>query len=73
MMDNPPFQQPIASEKLAIDRKTFFLDLKENQRGRFLKITEDAGGRRSTIILPREGFREFAEALALLVEFEGKL
>lgn len=39
---------PIASEKIAIERKLFFLDLKENQRGRFLKITEDVGGRRDT-------------------------
>ncbi len=28
---------PFASEKVVIDRKIFFLDLKENQRGRFLK------------------------------------
>jgi hypothetical protein len=25
--------EPIASEKIAIERKVFFLDLKENQRG----------------------------------------
>ena len=31
----------IASEKVTIERKIFSLDLKENQRGRFLKITED--------------------------------
>ncbi len=43
---------PIAAEKVTIDRKVFFLDLKENQRGRFLKITEDVGGRRDTIMLP---------------------
>ena len=64
---------PIASEKVAIDRKIFFLDLKENQRGRFLKITEDVGGRRDTIMLPAPAFRDFLEALQRLVEFEGKL
>ena len=73
MMDTPHSHQPIASEKIAIERKLFFLDLKENQRGRFLKITEDIGGRRNMIILPREAFRDFAEALARLVEFDGKL
>jgi hypothetical protein len=26
---------PIASEKIPFERKIFFLDLKENQRGRF--------------------------------------
>ena len=61
---------PLASEKITIDRKIFFLDLKENNRGRFLKITEDVGGRRDTIMLPAEAFRDFAEAFARLVEFE---
>ncbi|MEI8341744.1 MAG: DNA-binding protein [Verrucomicrobiota bacterium] len=61
---------PLASEKISIDRKIFFLDLKENNRGRFLKITEDVGGRRDTIMLPAEAFRDFAEAFARLVELE---
>ena len=66
-------QAPIASEKILHDRKVFFLDLKENNRGRFLKITEDVGGRRDTIMLPSSAFQEFAEALNRLVEFESKL
>ena len=69
----PEPTQPIASEKIVIDRKIFFIDLKENTRGRFLKITEDGGGRRETIMLPSGAFGEFAEALARLVEFESKL
>ena len=64
---------PIASEKIPAGRKIFFLDLKENQRGRFLKITEDVGGRRDTIMLPAPAFRDFLEALQRLVEFESKL
>ena len=64
---------PIASEKIANERKIFFLDLKENQRGRFLKITEDVGGRRDTIMLPAEAFKDFAEALERLIEVESKL
>jgi len=55
------------------DRKTFFLDLKENQRGRFLKITEVVSGRRSTIMLPAPAFQDFVEAPQRLIEFEGKL
>src|ERR1700712_1378042 len=64
---------PLASEKIAVERKIFFLDLKENQRGRFLKITEDVGGRRDTIMLPAQAFKDFLEALQRLVEFESKL
>jgi hypothetical protein len=64
---------PLASEKVVIDRKIFFLDLKENQRGRFLKITEDVGGRRDTIMLPASAFRDFAAAFARLVELDRTL
>ncbi len=64
---------PLASEKISVDRKIFFLDLKENNRGRFLKITEDVGGRRDTIMLPAEAFQEFSEALLRLVEYEKNL
>lgn len=71
--ERPGNTEPIASEKITTERKIFFLDLKENQRGRFLKITEDVGGRRDTILLPVEAFRDFAEALERLIEFEGKL
>ena len=77
MMNQQPEErmllQPIASEKIVIDRKIFFLDLKENQRGRFLKITEDVGGRRDTIMLPAAAFNDFEEALQRLIEFEAKL
>ena len=66
----PPPSPPIASEKITIDRKTFFLDLKENQRGRFLKITEDVAGRRDTIMLPAEAFKDFVEAFERLMQFE---
>ena len=65
-----PGQDPLASEKVTVERKIFFLDLKENNRGRFLKITEDVGGRRDTIMLPAEAFQDFADALLRLVEFE---
>lgn len=58
------------TEKILADRKIFFLDLKENDRGRFLKITEDVNGRRDTIILPASAFEEFAEAFARIVDFD---
>ena len=77
MMNENPGERmdrhPIASEKITIERKIFVLDLKENQRGRFLKITEDVGGRRDTIMLPAAAFKDFAEALERLIEFEAKL
>jgi len=65
--------EPLATERISVDRKTFFLDLKENPRGRFMKITEDVGGRRDTIMVPVEAFADFADAFARLVEVEKTL
>jgi hypothetical protein len=68
-----PHSPPIASEKIVNDRKIFFVDLKENNRGRFLKITEDVAGRRDTIMVPMEVLPEFMSALERLIEYEGQL
>ena len=65
--------QPLFTEKILTDRKVFFLDLKENNRGRFLKITEDVRGRRDTIMLPIENLEEFVEALNRIAEYERDL
>lgn len=46
------------SEQEQIERKFFSFDLKENPRGRFLRITEDVGGRRDTIIVPATGLEK---------------
>ncbi|MCS7063307.1 MAG: DNA-binding protein [Methylacidiphilales bacterium] len=51
--------QTIHSEKLVVERKTFFFDLKQNERGQFLRITEDVRGRRDTIIVPVTGLGDF--------------
>ena len=64
---------PIASEKMVVGRKVFFLDLKENNRGRFLKVTEDVSGRRDTIMIPAEALEEFHQLLGRLIQFEAKL
>ena len=53
----------LLSEKIQIERKQFFFDLKENPRGRFLRITEDVGGRRDTIIIPSTGLEAFRDML----------
>jgi hypothetical protein len=53
----------LASEKVVAGRKVFFLDFKENNRGRVLKITEDVNGRRDTIMIPDEALDDFADAL----------
>jgi hypothetical protein len=63
-------EKELYSERIAVERKVFFLDLKENDRGRFLKITEDVGGRRDTIIIPIAGLKDFAAAIESAIEVE---
>jgi hypothetical protein len=56
-------QEVLHTEKILADRKIFFLDLKENSRGRVVKITEDVGGNRDTIMVPAEILGDFIDAL----------
>ena len=51
------------TEKILADRKTFYLDLKQNQRGMVVKITEDVSGNRDTIMVPAEILGDFIAAL----------
>jgi hypothetical protein len=61
-------EEVLKSEKIAVERKSFFFDLKENPRGRFLRITEDVNGRRDTIIIPAPGLEDFRKALDAMIE-----
>ncbi len=58
----------LLSERIQIERKQFFFDLKENPRGRFLKITEEVGGRRDTIIIPSTGLDLFKDTIVKAIE-----
>jgi hypothetical protein len=61
-------EETIRSDKVQIERKTFVFALKENPRGRFLRITEDVGGRRDTIIIPAPGLEDFKKLLDNMVK-----
>lgn len=52
------------TEKILADRKTFYLDLKENARGKVVKITEEVSGNRDTIMVPAEILGDFIDALS---------
>lgn len=58
----------LLSERIQIERKQFFFDLKENPRGRFLKITEEVGGRRDTIIIPSTGLDLFRTTIERAIQ-----
>ena len=69
----PVAEDTLRSAKIQIERKTFVLALKENPRGRFLRITEDVGGRRDTIIIPAPGLEEFKKLLEEMVQASAEI
>jgi len=56
----------IRRSTLPVEQKRIFLNLRENSRGRYLRIAEVTGNNRSTIIIPSSGLIQFR---ALLDEF----
>ena len=69
----PVTEDTLRSAKIQIERKTFVFTLKENPRGRFLRITEDVGGRRDTIIIPSTGLEDFKKLLEEMVKASNEI
>lgn len=70
----PPVQEDtLKSGEIQVERKIFVFTLKENSRGRFLRITEDAGGRRDTVIIPAPGLKDFKRLLDEMVTLSNEL
>jgi hypothetical protein len=55
--------QVLDSRELQVERKFFRLEVRENDRGRFLRVTEENQGRRNTVIVPDSGFADFARVV----------
>jgi hypothetical protein len=53
----------IDAKEFQIERKRFHVEFRENDRGKFLRITEEAHGRRNTIIVPSTGVSDFTAAI----------
>jgi hypothetical protein len=65
-------EDTLKTDRIQIERKTFIFTLKENPRGRFLRITEDVGGRRDNIIIPAPGLQDFLKMLEDMVKASGE-
>uniref|UniRef100_A0A673GS62 Purine-rich element binding protein G n=1 Tax=Sinocyclocheilus rhinocerous TaxID=307959 RepID=A0A673GS62_9TELE len=72
----------LKSEFIERDNRKYYLDLKENQRGRFLRIRQTVNrghgsmgyygqGIEQTIVLPAQGLIEFRDALSQLIDEYG--
>jgi len=71
--DNVPEDGKLKSSHIAGGTRRYYLDLKENQRGRFLRVsqTQTRGGPRSQIAIPAQGMDEFKETLSGLLDLYG--
>ena len=60
----------LVTKQVQVERKLFLLALKQNPRGRFLKITEDVRGRRDSIIIPSTGLADVRAAIEYMMEVD---
>jgi hypothetical protein len=62
----------LEAKEVQIERKRFHFEFRENDRGKFLRITEEAHGRRNTIIVPGTGLSDFAAAIGDVLSADGR-
>ncbi|KAK4492233.1 hypothetical protein RD792_003033 [Penstemon davidsonii] len=60
----------LVCKTLQVEHKLFYFDLKENPRGRYLKISEKTSATRSTIIVPSNGISWFLDLFNYYVNSE---
>lgn len=53
----------LQNHSIVIERKHVTFDLRQNSRGRFLRIIEEVSGHRNAIIIPLTGIEDFRDAL----------
>ncbi|MDD3627906.1 MAG: DNA-binding protein [bacterium] len=63
-------EEEIFSRELLVENKKFFFDVKENQNGRFLRITEKSWGRKSRIIIPITGVKQIIDILHNIKDYD---
>ena len=56
-------EAPIYSQKIRIENKDLFVDVKSNNNGMYLKISERNRNNRSTILVPASGIADLRNAL----------
>ena len=62
----------LLSEQVQVERKVFSFSLCENPHGRFLRITEDVGGHRDTVIIPACGLTRIRGVLDRAIQADQK-
>ena len=63
----------LQNQSIRVERKHFTFELRENPRGRFLRIIEEVNGRRDAIIIPLTGLEDFRDQLNEVIRFSKTL
>jgi hypothetical protein len=63
----------ITTREVQVERKHFYIEFRENERGRFMRITEEAHGRRNTIIIPSTGLEEFMMRVGEVIQLADRV
>ncbi len=58
----------IETNKLHVENKTLYVDLKENDGGRFVQIAELSNDRRSMVIIPETGLNDFIKVVTKMID-----
>jgi transcriptional activator protein Pur-alpha len=67
-------EKELASQQIQIQSKRFYIDVKENQRGRFIKLAEvGVGGRKSRILMTMSAANEFKNRLVEFSELHSSM
>ena len=63
-------ESALHTRSLNIENKRFYFDLKENDKGKFLKVSEIVGSNKDTIIIPYSGLLGVKEIISEMINFE---
>ena len=63
----------LQNHSIRVERKHFTFDLRENPRGKFLRIIEEVNGRYDAIIIPLTGLEQFRDVLNEIIKFSKTL
>ena len=60
--------EDLYSVEFTVEQKKFYIDLKTNKSGAYLKISEKSAGKRHNVIIPAPGLEQLLDGLRKSIE-----
>lgn len=67
-MNKQRLSKELFSKKLIVKGKTLFVEAKENEKGKYLQITELSNDKRSGIFIPVDNVDEFSDTIREVIK-----